>query len=975
MRIVTVVGFGLILTSFLLVSSPTLAQDSASIAGAVTDETGGFLPGVTVEVQGPSILAPRTAVTDSAGIFTVTNLPSGTYTVTFELAGFNTMVREDVVLQGAFTASIDMTLPVGELSESVTVTSAAPLVDIISTRQQSVLVAERVNVLPGAANLYRAAAYVPGVTFTGPSSGLTEGGNPSLPALHGSDANDGQPAVDGIRTGAQLQARGEWPAGIGLVTNEAMVTEVVFDTASQNAEYPQSGMRTNVIPKSGGNNYSFNVFGTGTRSAFQSDNQSQALKDQGFQFAPVDSKWSINPAVGGPIVENKLWFFGSFVESRQNAFILDRFFDLDEPSTPDSVTADDLRAFSKEARGQQSLRLTYQVTPRNKVTFLWMSLQNETDRVGVQFGGITNPEAFYYIDSNPTRMLVGRWTAPLTSRMLFEVDASYQKNSVNTNPMAHGEARHQVRDSVLGTHTMSTFQNHHNLDFHRRFNASASYVTGSHNFKAGLQVANNRTDLKYSAPGEIFAVLKANGTAVGALVVGNGESQHGIKMNCDCGIYVQDAWTRDRLTLNGGFRYDWFKNSVPGGTRPAGFWAPEVTVPDPVVENVPNFKNYSGRLGGAYDLFGDGSTAVKASVGRYVAYEGTGLTQGFSPIYPYNLIDFRIWTDLNGDGVALTPDTGIPQFDEVGPSFNPNYGTSTITTEYDESMRRGTNIEYAAGVERQLGPGWAISGMWHHRSYSNFNWRDNLNNSAADYVLAGTFTGPSDPDLPTSARNAQIPIFNVREGRVITGGNNYLTNTTENWRTWNGFEVILDGELPRGGFMTGSFTMGQNKEHFCQGGIFENPNDFRHCEVTSPYRPMGKLSGGLPLPWDTMISGLFQVFAGAPIRATYTITTTDFPDLDLGPGQAPTLPSRNLIEPFTEFEEYSTDLLLRFSKVFTISDVRTRLYMDASNIFNSARVTSRNRFYGGDGVKNPDFLRILGIEPGRALSFGFQMYF
>ena len=153
------------MTSFLLVSSPALAQDAASITGSVSDETGGFLPGVTIDVQGPSILAPRTAVTDSAGVYTVTNLPSGTYTVTFELAGFNTVVREDVELVGAFAASIDVTLPVGELSESVTVTSAAPLVDIVSTRQQSVLVAERVNVLPGAANLYRAAAYVPGVTY------------------------------------------------------------------------------------------------------------------------------------------------------------------------------------------------------------------------------------------------------------------------------------------------------------------------------------------------------------------------------------------------------------------------------------------------------------------------------------------------------------------------------------------------------------------------------------------------------------------------------------------------------------------------------------------------------------------------------------------------------------------------------------------------------------------------------------------
>ena len=176
--------------------------------------------------------------------------------------------------------------------------------------------------------------------------------------------------------------------------------------------------------------------------------------------------------------------------------------------------------------------------------------------------------------------------------------------------------------------------------------------------------------------------------------------------------------------------------------------------------------------------------------------------------------------------------------------------------------------------------------------------------------------------------------------------------------------------------MTGSFTMGKNKEHFCQGRHLREPQRASGTvRVTSPYRPLGKLSGGLPLPWDTMISGLFQVFAGAPISATYSITTTDFPDLDLGPGVGNVLQSRNLIEPFTEFEDYSTDLQLRFSKTFTIGDVRTRLYMDASNIFNSSRVTSRNRFYGGDGVKNPDFLRILGIEPGRVLSFGFQTYF
>ena len=132
------------------------------------------------------------------------------------------------------------------------------------------------------------------------------------------------------------------------------------------------------------------------------------------------------------------------------------------------------------------------------------------------------------------------------------------------------------------------------------------------------------------------------------LVTGNGSVQNSEKMNCDCGLYVQDAWTMDRLTINGGFRFDWFNNSIPGGFRPAGFFAPELTFADPLVEDVPNWRNYNGRVGVAYDLFGDGSTALKGAAGRYVANEGTGVSQRFNPLYPYSNLDFRTWTDLNG---------------------------------------------------------------------------------------------------------------------------------------------------------------------------------------------------------------------------------------------------------------------------------------------------------------------------------------
>ena len=958
------------LASLMLAPAVALAQGEAGLAGSAQDDTGGFLPGVTVEARSPALIEQvRTVFTDGSGNYRVTNLPSGTYSVTFTLPGFRTVLREGVVLQGGFVADVDATLAVGAVAETLTVTGLAPLVDVRTTRQQSVMPAERINVLPGAAGITSAAAYVPGAVLGG--------GFNNLPSLHGSDALDGQPAIDGVKTGGQLQGRNEWGAGVGGVTNEAMVTEVVFDTSSQSAEFAQSGVRTNVVPKAGGNQYAFNFFANGTQGRFQSSNLSQELLDRGHKFAPIAYSYSFNPAAGGPIIEDRLWFFASMIENRSQRYVFDRFWDLNEPSTPDSVNADDLRAYTWSKRGNYNVRITNQLTQRNKLTFSYFQEpKSSLSSTEFSWSGRQTPESWYEFQGNPTYMVTGRWTAPVTNRLLLEVHGSFMQADVNTNPVDHGgEFRMPLIDFGTGKMTGSSFQNHHNNDFHRRLNGSLSYVTGSHNFKAGMNFANNRTALAFSGPGDLYAGYAWNGFPLSVRVTGNGRQRQGIIMDCDCGVYVQDAWTMDRLTLNGGFRFDWFQNSVPGGTREAGFFAPELTLPDPLVENIPNWTNYNGRVGGAFDLLGDGSMAVKASMGRYVANEGTGVTQGFNPIYPYGNMENRQWTDLNGDMTALNPD-GTPQLDEIGPSNNPNYGLSVITTQYDENLRRGTNWEYSAGIERQLGAGWALSAMWHRRSYGNFRWTDNLNTSADDWRLAGTWTGPSDSDLPESARGVQVPIYVTDADYVIQGGNSLLTTATDDWRTWNGFEAILDGELPRGGFMTGSFTMGKSTDHFCHRATYERPNSLRHCETSSPYRPSGKLSGALPLPFDTMISGLFQVFPGSPISASYAISQVDFPGLvRLGTTSAAPVLTVNLIAPNTEFEDYTTSLQLRFSKVFTIGDFRIRGYMDSNNIFNQARVTSRSRFFGGGGVKNADFLRVNNLEAGRRLSFGMQMYF
>ena len=347
-----------------------------------------------------------------------------------------------------------------------------------------------------------------------------------------------------------------------------------------------------------------------------------------------------------------------------------------------------------------------------------------------------------------------------------------------------------------------------------------------------------------------------------------------------------------------------------------------------------------------------------------------GITTTYSP---FGLkIDFRTWFDANFDGTAINED-GTPQFNEIGPSFNPSFGTPTSANRLDPSVERQSNWEYTAGIEHQLSDLWSISGKWHRRVFGNYRWNDNTALSASDYAPV-TFQSPTDPRLTNSGDMLTVYEFGD-PGFVLNTGDILTLPAPNDSQTWNGFEVIVDGRLWRGGFGQASWTIGESSRDRCTFGREENPNSLRFCESSSGYRSDFKFSGGVPLPFDTMISGLFQVFAGNQILGQYQVNEADIgrPLNDSGGNGTQTI---QLIEPGTLYEDdYITQLNLRFSKVVTISDTRTRFYMDASNLFNQIVVFDRNRFFGGGGVPNTEFFRPINLNAGRVLSFGLQMSF
>ena len=232
----------------LLKPAPAAAQESASIVGIVQDASGGVLPGVTVEASSDALIErTRTVVTDGAGRYSIVSLRPGTYSVSFVLTGFKTVRREGVLLAGAFAATVNTSLEVGALEETITVSGASPVVNLQSTQNQFVANRDVLDVLPATRSMQGGASLVPGVSFY--SQGFV-----STMSVHGSATADQRIYQDGMRIGQNLTGTGSQSNGTGV--NDLAQEELVYDAGSQSAETALGGVRMDSIPKEGGNRFS-----------------------------------------------------------------------------------------------------------------------------------------------------------------------------------------------------------------------------------------------------------------------------------------------------------------------------------------------------------------------------------------------------------------------------------------------------------------------------------------------------------------------------------------------------------------------------------------------------------------------------------------------------------------------------------------------------------------------------------------------
>jgi Carboxypeptidase regulatory-like domain len=387
----------------LTVLMPAVALAQSGIVGVVKDSSGAVLPGVTVEASSDVLIEKvKSATTDENGTYRISDLRPGVYSVVFTMPGFNTFRRDDLRIAAEFTASIDATLSVGALEETVTVTGASPVVDVTTAAHTSTLDREAIDVIPTGRSIQGMAQLVVGINLSLPDTGGARAMQQTYMNTHGMAAANVTLLVDGMMVNG-LQADG----AVQSYFNDAMNSEVSYQTAGINAETAAGGVRLNMIPREGGNRFSGDFKMAMRPGEWQSSNLTERHIDRGLEAGnATDRIIDYTFALGGPIMKDKLWFFTSARYFSVNNFIANTFFD------DGSQGVDDQSIKSAMAR------LTWQASPRNKITAYF----DEVDKYrGHDMQSNYDPETASYRWFSPAYHTTSvKWSSPFTSRMFLE---------------------------------------------------------------------------------------------------------------------------------------------------------------------------------------------------------------------------------------------------------------------------------------------------------------------------------------------------------------------------------------------------------------------------------------------------------------------------------------------------------------------------------------------------------------------------
>jgi hypothetical protein len=970
------------------------SAQTGTISGTVRDDTGGVLPGVTVTASSPALIeGSRTAITDDQGIYRLVDLRLGEYAVAFTLDGFSRFVSDGVVLLAGATATVNADMAVGTVAETVTVTGASPIVDVQNATQQRTFTRAAMEELPTGRDPNNYVVLIPGVTTQIQNVGGIKLGAAisDIMAIHGSAPEDTPLLVEGMSY-STLGGSGGGDSTGGYRPNHAMVEELAVVTSGSTAEYEGAGVVTNVIMKQGANAFSGQFFGGGTGGS--GDNFDDALMARGVNSGlDITKVWDAGAAVGGPIVQDKLWFYGAFRHLGNHRQPIGAISELNpgsfifEPGDPANQTA---------KTRNENVRVTWQAASNSKLSIYFDNMNREEKGGGVSSTWTKEASWDYQAPNNQLLQLTSNTT--LSNNLLLEVGYTHRKSESgfprnrDIDPDFPG-----LRDLGTGiwygaapwVEDGSTGGNHNGK-------AIMTWVTGAHSLRFGGQwLHGNREGIADGAP----VNYRFRNGVPDSLQLRAVPRIDTTEVNLNLGLFVQEQLTLDRVTLNLGVRLDSVRAGIPAQTVPAGRFVGERNFD--AISDLPSWNDITPRLGVVFDLSGDGRTALKANLGKYMRAMATGLADQVNPAGASNLATTRSWNDVNMDFV---PDCVLENFaanGECGPISSSTFGQArAIPVRFDSEYSTGWgnrdyNWEGMVGIQHEFHPGASVEVSYHRRWFGNHRVTFNQAVTAADFDEF-CVPVPDDPRLPNSGQtvcgffNRTPEAFGLRD-EVITSAENFGGISQD----YHGVDVLLNARLPNGILLQGGTSTGRSKIDLCNvlvghpeitavgpftrtsGGRWQEVSEVstEHCNITPPIQTNVKFSAVVPLPGDVMFSAAYQSFETpvdsivprvAGIRARYRAPAAVI-EPSLGrPLSGGASSFRVNLVPYGEVYEDGRlqQVDLRLARNFYVGDVRLQPQLDIFNLFNANQVLRVSDTYGSS------WLRPVDILLGRTLKFG-----
>jgi outer membrane receptor protein involved in Fe transport len=905
-----------------------------SLFGTVTDASGSRLPGVTVVASSGQLLGGQEVrTTTDQGTYRFPSLPIGTYSLTFELSGFQGVKHERIILQAGQSLGIDAELQVAQLQETLTVFGESPVVDIRTSALTNRADLATMENIPMAREFTQILNIMPGITNAMYDFAPVNN-------VHGSTARQNQYALDGVNTNDPVTNTTST-----LLPPDAF-QEVQVTTAGISAEFGDAGGGVfNYVTKSGGDQLSGggNTFYQGRR--LESDNVSDELRAGGLSTTAGFNHISDSGVLlGGPIRRNRAWFFGNY----RYVNMAERRADFQAPLD----TFDHTYFVKGTVRISDANRLETSLYFRDYLNFPYTAVAS--------FANSGDPRVWTGVEKNNYHFAPS-WQAVLSDKTILNVRASTTVfQLLATNPNNDGSTMYldQVTGIFTGGDTHTFGDNRRNRHaFKTDLSHYRDQFLGSHSIKVGLDIGlepayAERFVQGARGPGELIGCsdrclsqtpdtvhLTFNGAPFRVRLYNSPLLQK--QENRTLSAFIQDQWVLgDRVTLNLGLRFDRVNGSLPESTAGPGEWQERVVYPRQ--DGLVKISSVAPRLGAAWDLRGDRQSTLRVSLGRFynqfnTSYVGTVAPSGFG----YRELD---WTDRNGDMVYQVGEEGILRADT-----RPN---PALLPRLDPDLKNMYTDVYTVGFERAVSATTSLAVTGVFKRDGNIIGTINANVPWSAY----------DPINVVNPLNGEsLVIYTLRTAFRGVAGQTVLTNPggrpgepVELERKYDGVEIVARKRMQDRHQWEVSYVYGRGEGNVGNGfgggsssATYTNPNTYvnRYGDLPMGPRQQFKAMGAYLAPGGFVVSAFFQALSGIPttnaISGTGSVagaTTVRFFQT-----QYPQMQSETFIDVSVEpagthrFEpQIVTDL--RLEKRFDIGAGSLSAVLDMFNLFNAGEV-------------------------------------